>query len=58
MVFGGIGVYIAAAACVGMAVSIYGLFGKVKQSRFITSKLQKAASTDAAWDEASLKQYA
>lgn len=43
----------------GMAMGLYGNKGmqRVKQSKFVTSRLQEAAAKDSAWDEAKLTQH-
>lgn len=56
-IFRGWGIVMAGAALVGMAAGLYGWFGKVKQSKFVTSTLKTAASKDGAWDETLLTDF-
>lgn len=52
------GVFIGIAGLVGMPAGLYNWFSKIKQSPLIKGKLQKAAESDSAWDEAKLLDYA
>lgn len=54
----GLGWLVAAGAMTGMGAGLYNWFGKVKQSKLVKSALSGAASKDAAWDEATLTEFA
>lgn len=52
------GIFIGMAGLVGMPAGLYSWFGKIRQSPLLRGKLQKAAETDSAWDEAKLLDHA
>ena len=56
--WGFLGFMIGIAALVGMAAGLYGLFGKVRQSKYVQGILKTAASKDSAWDESALVEHA
>jgi len=53
----GFGFVVAASAILGMGAGLYNWFGKLKQSKLVSSKLKTAAANDSAWDEARLTEF-